>query len=117
MDPADGEIGHWTMCGLLRDGGISRISGHSLRHCDRSTLGSAGSSCCGITPWAASLLVESNTVVGTKSPGNLLYLRSRNAKSERARPRAYREGDGPGTSCDRARSRRGGSADKRGKVS
>src|SRR6266513_5497715 len=108
MDPADGEIAHWTMCGLLRDSGISRISGHSLRHCDRSTLGSAGASCRGIKPWAPSLLVESNTVVGTKSPGDLLYLRSRNAESEPAGPRAYREGDGPGTSCDCTRSRRSG---------
>src|SRR6266480_6806569 len=33
MDRADGKIAHWTVRGLLRDGGISRISGHSLRHC------------------------------------------------------------------------------------
>src|SRR5438132_2058537 len=100
MDTADGKIAHWTVCRLLRDGGISRITGHSLRHCDRSALGGAGASCCSIRKWAASLLVESNTVVGRKSHGNLLYLRSRNAEAEPAGPRTYREGDGPGTSCD-----------------
>src|SRR6266480_2692988 len=100
MDPADGEIAHWTMCGLLRNGGISRITGHSLRHCDRSALGSARASCRSVEAWAASLLVESNTVVGRKSAGDVLHLRSRNTKSEPAGPRAYRKGDGPCTSCD-----------------
>ena len=100
MEAGDGKAAHWTVCRLLRDGGVSRITGHSLRYCDRSTLGRPGASCCSIKSWAASLLVESSIVVGRKSPGNLLYLRARNAKSESARPRGHREGDVPGTSCD-----------------
>src|SRR6266851_3639601 len=100
MDAAHGKAANWAVCRLLRDGGISWITGHSLRHCNRSALGSAGASCRGIKSWAASVLVESNTFVGRKSVGNILHLRSRSAKPELARRRGHGEGDAPGTSCD-----------------
>ena len=34
MEAGDGKAADWTVCRLLRDGGISRISGHSFRYCD-----------------------------------------------------------------------------------
>ena len=30
MEAGDGEAAYWTVCRLLRDGGLSRISGHSF---------------------------------------------------------------------------------------
>src|SRR6266403_2130385 len=100
METGDGEVANWTVCRLLRNGGISRISRHSIRHCDRSALGSAGTSCRRIKSWAASLLVESDLVVARKGPGNVLHLRSRTANSELTGSRDHREGDAPGASCD-----------------
>src|SRR3982074_2347974 len=100
MEAGDGEAAHWAVRRVLRDGGLSRMGNHSLRYCERSALGSAGASLGRIKSWAASFLVESNPLFGRKSPGNVLYLRSRTAKSERARPRRHGEGDAPGASCD-----------------
>ena len=34
MDEANGEAANWTMCRILRDSGISRITRHRFRHCD-----------------------------------------------------------------------------------
>src|SRR5438874_8668001 len=100
MDAADGKAANWTLCRLLRDGGISRISGHSLRHCDRSALGSAGASRRRIKTWAASLLVESNSVLARQSAGNLLYLSSPATDTECPGSGPHREGDAARTSSD-----------------
>src|SRR5438128_871458 len=100
MEAGDGEVANWTVCRLLRDGGISRIPGHRLRHSDRSALGSSGASRGRVKSWVSSLLVESNPLFGRKGPRNVLYLRSRTAKSDRARSRGHGEGDAPGASCD-----------------
>src|SRR5437870_2656725 len=96
MEAGDGKAANWTVCRLLRGGGLSRIAGHRLRHCERPALGSAGASCGRIKSWAASFLVECNTLFGRKGPGNILRLRSRTAKSELARSWGDGEGDGLG---------------------
>src|SRR5882724_452018 len=100
MEAGDGEVANRTVCRFLRDGGISRIAGYRLRHCERSALGSAGASGGRIESWTPGLLVESNTFIGRKSPGNVLHLRARTAKSKRARSWGHGEGDSPGASCD-----------------
>src|SRR5205085_1400727 len=112
MEAGDGEVANRTVCRFLRDGSVSWIAGHRLRHCERSALGSARASCCRIKSWAASFLVQSNPLFGRKGPRNVLHLRARTAKSKRARSWGHGEGDSPGASCDRTRSRRGGGADK-----
>src|SRR5882724_5578343 len=100
METGDGEIANRTVCGLLWNGGVSRISGHSLRHCDRSAVGNSGASCGRIKSWTAGFLVESNTLFARKGPGNVLHLWSRTAKSEPTRSRDYREGYLSGASCN-----------------
>ncbi len=110
---------------LLRSDGrhLDSVAGPSLpkgwrEEMEKLPIGPCAGSCgTGIKSWAASFLVESNIVVRRKSPGNILHLRSRNAKPERARSWGHGEGDAPGPSCDRTRSRRVGGADQRGKVS